>query len=152
MARRALLVATAVALCVPASSVAAASPAQRAVTLARLSLNGAVGAQWDALHPKYKAVVSKTKFVSCERKAAAGIGKIKVLDVAAEGTNVVQAKLPLLGSVAVNDVTLAVVYRKGAEQSSRIAELDSLWVSHRGRWVRIYTPAEYKAYKAGRCP
>jgi hypothetical protein len=149
---RAILAVTALALCAAASATAAASPAQRAVSVAKLSLGGTVGVQWDALHPKYKAVVSKAKFVSCERKAAGDVGKITVLHVAAEGTNVVTAKLPLLGSVAVNDVTLAVVYRKGAEKSSRIAELDSLWVSHRGKWVRIYTPTEYKAYKAGRCP
>ncbi len=90
--------------------------------------------------------------MSCERKAAAAIGKITVLDISAEGTQIVRAKLPLLGTTEVSDVTLAITYRKGAKGSSQLAELDSLWVAHKGRWVRIYTPTEYAAYKAGKCP
>ncbi len=68
------------------------------------------------------------------------------------GTRVFTAKLPLLGNVKVNDVTLAITYRQGSARTSQIAEFDSLWVSHRGRWVRIYAPADYQAYKSGRCP
>ena len=60
--------------------------------------------------------------------------------------------LPLLGTVDVNDVTLAVTFRRGTEKAHRLSELDSLWVSNNGRWVRIYTPSEYAAYKAGKCP
>ncbi len=150
--KRLMLVLALLALAAPGAAWAAASPAQIAVRVATLSLAGKQGAQWDSLHPKYKAVVTRARFVACERKAAAAIGKIKVLDVSAEGTQVVNAKLPLLGTVDVNDVTLAVTYRKGAQTSSQIAEVDSLWVAHRGHWVRIYSPSEYALYKAGKCP
>jgi hypothetical protein len=151
MTRRLALASALLALAVPAAW-AAATPAQLAVRVAKSSFNGNQGSQWDTLHPKYRAVVTRARFVACERKAAAAIGKIKVLDVSAEGTQVVHTKLPLLGTVDVNDVTLAITYRKGAKGSSRIAELDSLWVAHKGHWVRIYTPGEYASYKAGKCP
>ncbi len=152
MTKRLLLLPVLLALVLPVSAWAAATPSQLAVRVATASLNGTLGSQWDSLHPRYKAVVSKARFVACERKASAGIGKIKVLDVSAEGTQVIQTKMPLLGAVDVNDVTLAVIYRKGAEKSSRIAEVDSLWVAHKGHWVRVYTSGEYAAYKAGKCP
>ncbi len=142
----------ALALGLPAA-LAAASPAQLAVSVAKSSfIKRDPGSQWDTLHPRYKAVVSKARFVACERKAAAAAGKITVVDVSAEGTRVFTAKLPLLGNVKVNDVTLAITYRQGSARTSQIAEFDSLWVSHRGRWVRIYAPADYQAYKSGRCP
>jgi hypothetical protein len=131
---------------------AAVSPAQFAIAVAKSAFNGKQGAQWDALHPKYKQVVTRARFVACERKAAAAIGTIKVLGVAAEGTRVIRAKLPLLGTVSVNDVTLAITYRKGTAKTSSTAELDSLWVSNRARWVRVLTPTEYQAYKVGKCP
>jgi hypothetical protein len=135
-----------------APAVWAASPAQLAVSVARSSFTGKQGAQWDTLHPQYKHVVTRARFIACERRAAAAIGKIEVVGVSAEGTQVIRTKLPLLGTVSVNDVTLAVTFRKGTEKASRIAELDSLWVSNRSKWVRVLTPTEYTAYKAGKCP
>jgi hypothetical protein len=131
---------------------AAASPAQLAVSVAKSSFRGNQGSQWDALHPRYKAVVSRARFVACERKAAAAVGKITVVNVAALGTQVITAKLPLLGKVDVNDVTLAVTFRRAGSRNALIAQIDSLWVAHKGRWVRIYAPTEYAAYRAGRCP
>jgi hypothetical protein len=141
-----------VALAVPASAWAVTSPAQRAVQVAKLSLNGNHAQRWDALHPKYKAVVSKARFVACERQASAGLGKIKVIGVQAEGTSVYHVKLPLLGTVDVNDVTLAITFRRGTGKTNQIAEVESLWVANHGRWVHVYSPDEYNAYKAGKCP
>ena len=60
--------------------------------------------------------------------------------------------VPALGTVDVNDVTLAVTFRKGNQKVNQIAEVDSLWVAYKGRWVQIYTPDEVTAYKAGKCP
>jgi hypothetical protein len=152
MRRRLLAALALVAVAVPATAWAATSPAQRAVQVAKLSLKGNHGQRWDALHPKYKAVVSKARFVACERKAAAGLGKIKVIGVQAEGTSVYHVTLPLLGAVDVNDVTLAITFRRSADKANQLAEVESFWVANRGRWVHVYTPDEYKAYKAGKCP
>jgi hypothetical protein len=152
MRRRLLAALALVAVAVPATAWAATSPAQRAVQVAKLSLKGNHGQRWDALHPKYKAVVSKARFVACERKAAAGLGKIKVIGVQAEGTSVYHVTLPLLGAVDVNDVTLAITFRRPADKANQLAEVESFWVANRGRWVHVYTPDEYKAYKAGKCP
>jgi hypothetical protein len=140
------------AVAVPAAAWAAASPAPRAVQVAKFSLKGNHGQRWDALHPKYKAAVTKSRFVACERKAAAGLGKIKVIAVQAEGTSVFHMKMPLLGTVDVNDVTLAITFRRPSDKVDQIAEVESLWVANRGRWVHVYTPDEYNAYKAGKCP
>jgi hypothetical protein len=151
--RAGLAAAVLVPLALTASSAfAAASPAQLAVNTAKSSFSGNQGSQWDTLHPGYKAVVSRARFVACERQAAAAVGKITIVGISAEGTRVFRTKLPLLGTVNVNAVTVAVTYRRGGSKSAQIAEIDSLWVAHKGRWVRIYTPADYAAYKAGNCP
>jgi len=145
-----LALVAAVVLAVPAAAWAAASPAQRAVVVARASLKGEHGVRWAALHPKYQAVVSKGRFVACERRNAAALGQIKVADVDAEGTSVFHTTMPALGTVDVNDVTLAITFRRGNQ--AQIAEVESLWVAYKGRWVHLYSPDEYKAYKAGKCP
>jgi hypothetical protein len=136
----------------PTAGGAVVTPTQRAVQVATLSLKGQHGQRWEALHPKYRAVVSKARFVACETKAAAGLGKLTIKGVAAEGTSVFHVTLPLLGAVDVNDVTLAVTFRRGAAKQDQIAEVESLWVANRGHWVHALTPDEYKAYKADKCP
>ena len=148
---RLLIVAAAAAvLALPAVAAGAESPAQRAVAIAKASLAGRHDVRWAALHPKYRANAPKARFVACERKAAAGVGKIVVASVQAEGTSVYHTSMPGLGKVDVNDVTLAITFRRGG--STQLAEVDSLWVLYKGRWVQLYSPDEYKAYAAGKCP
>src|SRR4051812_41140156 len=117
-------------LVLPAAAWAAASPAQRAVVVAKASLNGNHAVRWAALHPKYRAVVSKARFVACERKNAAAVRKLRIVSVAAEGTSVYHAAMPALGTGDVNDVTLAITFRESGRQ--QIAEVDSLWVAYKG--------------------
>jgi len=149
------LVAVLAAVCLvalPAVATAAASPAQLAVFAAKQSFKGAHAAQWQLLHPKYKQAVAKSRFVSCERKLAASVGKITVKNVQAEGTRVIPATLPLLGKVQVNGVTMAVTYTRPGVKGNSVAEVESYWVPLGSKYVRILLPAEYNAYKAGRCP
>jgi hypothetical protein len=141
------------ALAAPVAASAQASPAQRAVALVKASFPSTPGAQWDVLHPKYKRVVTKAKFVACERAAAAGVGTIKIVSVAAQGTRVFRTDVPLLGSnVAVNDVTLAITFRRGNEKTNRTGDFESYWVAYKGGWARVFTPTAYEAYRAGKCP
>ena len=139
-------------LAAPATSWSALSPAQRAVQVAKASLKGQHGVRWEALHPKYQAVVSKARFVACERKNAAALGQLSIVGVQAEGTSVFHEAMPALGTVDVNAVTLAITFRQGVQKQDRIAEVESLWVTYKGRWVQLYSPDEYNAYKAGKCP
>jgi hypothetical protein len=141
-----------VALAFPAAASSASSPALLAERVAKSSFKGAFGAQWDILHPTFKRVVSRARFIQCERKAAAGIGKLDIKSVNAEGTRVFSIKLPLLGKREVNGVGLAITYRRAGEKQDRIVEVELFWVAHRGKWARILVPADYQAYKAGRCP
>jgi hypothetical protein len=140
------------ALVVPASATAAASPAELSVRVVKSSLRGAQGAQWDVLHPKYKRVVAKSRFIACERQAAAGLGKITLKGVQAQGTRVIPATLPLLGKVEVEGVAVLITYSRRGVKGNRMAEIELFWVHNRGKYVRIIVPDEYKAYKAGRCP
>jgi hypothetical protein len=145
-------VAVALAAAVPAVAAAAGSPAQVAVFAAKQSFKGAHAAQWQLLHPKYKQVVTKSRFVSCERKLAGSVGRIVVKNVQAEGTRVIPATVPLLGKVQVNGVTMAITYTRPGVKGSNVAEVESYWVAYKGKYVRVLLPAEYGAYKAGRCP
>jgi hypothetical protein len=140
------------ALALPALAYGAGEPAQRAVAVARASLQGKHDVRWAALHPKDQAVTTKAFFVGCERKNAAGLEGVTVTRVDPEGTSVYHLKLPGIGTVDVNDVTLAITFRRGSSKQAKIAEVESLWVSYKGRWVQVYSPDEYAAYKAGRCP
>jgi hypothetical protein len=139
-------------LVLPGAAPATGSPAQRAVVIVKASLSGRHEVRWAALHPKDQALTTKARFVACERRNADALRQVTVRSVQAEGTSVYHVSVPELGTVDVNDVTLAIAFRKDARTKTRIAEVDSLWVSYKGRWVQIYTPDEVTAYKAGKCP
>jgi hypothetical protein len=119
--------------------------------VAKAGLSGAYGAEWETLHPSYRRAVSRARFIACERRSASAIGLIKVTSVVAEGTQVITTTLPLLGDVDVYDVTLLVTYNQGRMRNN-MAEIDLFWVLHEGKWVRVFAPAAYAAYMAGKCP
>ena len=73
-------------LAITASATARAIPTPEpwAIALTKATLGGNFGAEWDAYHPAFKKVVSRDRFIACEKKNAQGI-KIKVRAVESEG-------------------------------------------------------------------
>jgi hypothetical protein len=47
---------------------------------------------------------------------------------------------------------MAVTYTRPGVKGNSVAEVESYWVALGSKFVRILLPAEYNAYKAGRCP
>ena len=150
--KRLMLVLALLALAAPGAASAAASPAQIAVRVATVSFAGKQGAQWDSLHPKYKAVVTRARFVACERKAAAAIGKIKVLDVSAEGTQVVtcQAAAARHGRRERRDARGHLPERCADEQPDRRGRL--ALGRPQGALGADLLAERVRPYKAGKCP
>ena len=102
--------------------------------IVKASLSGKHEVRWAALHPKDQALTTRAHFVACERKNAAALRQVNVGSVQAEGTSVYHVNVPEIGTVDVNNVTLAITFRKGTSTQTQIAEVDSLWVAYRGRW------------------
>jgi hypothetical protein len=52
-------------------------PGPIAAKVVKEGFAGAYGAEWDAFHPAFKALVSRARFTGCERKAAKALGPLK---------------------------------------------------------------------------
>ncbi len=127
------------------------SPEPFAIALTKATLGGNFGAEWDAYYPAYKKVVTRDRFIACEKKNAQGMN-IKVRAVQSEGVLSQPAKLPLLGSSIVDQVKLAVIYSTVPSTQDQATEVTvyALWTGT--SWTRVMTSSDYSTYKAGGCP
>jgi hypothetical protein len=127
------------------------SPEGFAIALTKATLGGNFGAEWDAYYPAYKKVVSRDRFIACEKKNAEGMN-IKVRAVQSEGVLSQPAKLPLLGSSIVDQVKLAVIFSTVPVTQDQATEVTvyALWTGT--AWTRVMTTSDYNTYKAGGCP
>src|SRR5262249_3196929 len=86
---------------VPGAGRSAAEPSSApgpvAAKIVHEGLTGDYSAEWDALHPAFKAIVSRTRFAACERQGSKLLGKLTIKSVEAEpGPPVGKGKVPIL--------------------------------------------------------
>jgi hypothetical protein len=132
------------------SSATAAAARQMSVDAMWASARGQYGKVWAVIHPKYQAVTTRAAWEKCRRQKAAKIKGIEWLSFGAPKSSSATMKLPLLGSVKYEVVTVQARFKyRGTNysDSSTIA-----WTIVNGHWRGLWSSREFADYKAGRCP
>jgi hypothetical protein len=101
---------------------------------------GQAGRLWDELHPADQAVVTRSRFITCQSNEGFGLRKFKVLETYSE-------TIPVAGK---NAESTAVSVQVTSDDGITTATLHALPVGGAWRWV--LQPSEYAAYKRGVCP
>ena len=101
---------------------------------------GQAGRLWDELHPAEQAVVTRTRFIECQKNEGFGLRKFKVLESYTETFDV--AGTPAQSTAVTVQVT--------SDDGITTATLHAVLVA--GKWRWILQPADYAAYKRGACP
>ena len=101
---------------------------------------GQSGRLWDELHPADQAVVTRTRFIACERNEGFGLRKFKVLETYPEAVEVAGKKTP----------STAVSVQVTSDDGITTATLHAVPVDGTWRWT--LPAADYAAYKRGACP
>jgi hypothetical protein len=149
--RALLLVALALvaaALAVP-SAQSAATPSQLSVTVVRAFFAGKYETIWANLHPRYRAATTKAHFLRCQAQQGKALAPLKLRSVEATTTEAGTVEFPPLGQTSVVVVNVALTFTDPKAQ--RIANA-VYWTRLKSRWVGLWTPSSYAAFKAGRCP
>jgi len=105
--------------------------------------HGDLPGAYATLHPAYRRIVTRKRFVACTRKAALGeLDSIDILDVSDDTVD-----LPGAGRVPAKAVRVRLTSSAGGATTfvNHEVEVGSEW-----RWV-LNSPAA-RAYRAGRCP
>jgi len=154
----ALVLTVAVALAVSVIPAATASRYDEvkkvAVEIVYLNANSRYGDVWAYLHPRYKRVTNRAFWESCKRTLAKKRG-LEFFDVRATDAYPDRVTLPLLGTIPVIAVTLQAHYlnhREGVDGGVGSASDTHLFVRVGSEWKALWTPEQYRAYKAHRCP
>jgi len=147
-----LVVVALAATVVPAATASKQDEAKKAaVALVSANIHAQYGKVWASLHPRYRLVTTRAFWESCKRKEAqkrAWIewGSIRAIDAYPD-----RVTLPLLGTIRVTAVTLLAEIADAAGTPGTIIDTH-LWVKLGSHWKGLWTPEQYRAYKAHRCP
>jgi len=131
-----------------------AAPGPVAAKIVQEGLTGHYTAEWDALHPAYKGIVTRTRFASCERQGSKQLGQLTIKSVEAEpGPPVGKGTVPIVGATPyLALVTVSITYTPAGHAQDQLARLQIPLIPYEGRWVRALGQADVNAYRAGRCP
>jgi len=101
---------------------------------------GQSGRLWDELHPADQAIVTRARFVECQKNDGFNLKSFKVLESFNESTDVEGKATP----------STAVSIRATSDDGETTATMHAVSVG--GKWRWILQPADAAAYKKGRCP
>ena len=147
-----VLVVVALAVTVVPGATASNEDEAKRVAVARVYANAEADYEeiWAYLHPRYKRVTTRAFWESCKRKLAEKRG-LEFFHIRAIDAYPDRVTLPLLGTIRVIAVVLQaeLVDRRGDHGT---ASDTHLWVKVGSEWKELWTPEQYRAYKAHRCP
>ena len=101
---------------------------------------GQSGRLWDTLHPADQAIVSRARYTACQSNSGFDLQKVKILDNYTEPVDIAGKATP----------STAVSVRATADDGVTTATMHAVAVN--GKWRWILSPADYAAYKQGKCP
>jgi hypothetical protein len=101
---------------------------------------GQSGRLWSTLHPADQAVVSRARYAACQSNVGFDLKKLQVLDTYADPVTIGGRAVP----------ATAVSVRATSDDGVTTATMHA--VSVNGAWRWILSPADYAAYRQGKCP
>lgn len=101
---------------------------------------GQAGRLWDSLVPAEQRVVTKARYLACQKNGGFRLRSFKVLDTYGEGVEVEGKETP----------STAVTVQVTSDDGVTTATMHAVKIG--GRWHWLLQPADLAAYAAGRCP
>jgi hypothetical protein len=101
---------------------------------------GQAGRVWDSLVPAEQRVVSRTRYLACQRNGGFRLRSFKVLDNYSEAVDVEGRQTP----------ATAVTVQVTSDDGVTTATMHAIKIGSRWHWM--LQPTDLTAYTAGRCP
>jgi hypothetical protein len=101
---------------------------------------GQTGPLWDTLLPTDQAIVSRARYMACHTSSGFDLKEFKVLQTYPDTVDIAGKATP----------STAVSVRVTADDGVTTATMHAVSLNSKWRW--ILSPADYAAYKQGRCP
>jgi hypothetical protein len=125
-------------------------PGAFATALVRQLDRGDSGAAWDALHPLHQDTITRTRYVSCERRdpIEGDVTRVQV-------TGVEDERWTIPGQDAETDskaVSLRLTLETPGAAGPQPFDLTVHLFDVDGRWAWVIGPVDYESYVSGACP
>jgi hypothetical protein len=106
---------------------------------------------WSFIEPGYRSAVKRASWQRCVGELVKASHGLKVKSILVAGARDIHSVLPLLGRVALVDVSLQVLYQQPPSKTLRAGLSYAYWVKSGRRWYAVWLPTQFSAYKAGKC-
>jgi hypothetical protein len=106
-----------------------------------------VGEWYDVLHPAEKALVSRERFLDCERQAGATAGLVSI----GKNPSVSNYAISHRGVDETNATSVRFPVTIETRQGTKTTVSAVVMVRHDGEWRRLFFEHEYPEWLAGRC-
>ena len=133
------------------STVWPAVASQLSENVAKASFARTYGTVWSYLDPAYQKAIPQSHWSDCQRAHPAAPPGVKIQKIAVVGSNKIPVSLALIGSANVQAVTLRIQFTTRAATGTQYGLEYTYWIKQNGKWLAVWLPAEYSAYKAGKC-
>jgi hypothetical protein len=101
---------------------------------------GQSGRLWDTLHPADQSIVSRARYTACQSNSGFDLKKFKILETYADTVDIAGKAKP----------STAVSVQVTSDDGVTTATMHAVRLNDTWRW--ILSPADYAAYKRGKCP
>lgn len=126
-------------------------PAKYSVSLATAVFDRHYNAVWNVIDLTDRNAVSKASWTACVGKFVTDTAADRIVKISWAGTRHLPTTLPLLGHVQLQDIRLQVLYTSHGTKTLQATVLEAFWIEVHGKWVAVWIPAQYDAYKVGKC-
>jgi hypothetical protein len=134
-----------------AGSAATDLPVLYSAEIAHAVFSKHYGQVWNYIEPGYRSSVNRARWQHCLGELVAASHSVRVERIAVSGARDLHSTLPLLGKVALVDVSLQVLYKVAGNKALQAGVSNAYWVKSGHRWYAVWLPTQYSAYKAGKC-
>jgi hypothetical protein len=127
-----------------------AIPTANSKAVAKAAFTGDYNTIWNFISPQYQASISHSHWLSCQKSNPVAPPGVKIDRIAIATFGNVPVALPKFGSQKVFEVQMQVLFTRAGSQSAALVY--AYWFHNtQGKWVAVWLPSVYSAYKSGGC-
>jgi hypothetical protein len=151
--RRLLLVAAVAALAVPAAQARTSAGVVDgpATAMAKAVVAHQYDAVWNYIYAPYAKVISKSRWVACQKQDPIIPAGIKITRIGVAQTNRIPSVVPQLGLTHIQDVQVQIVYTRPPDTTLQAVVANAYFVKVKGKWSAVWLQDNYNSLVSGKC-
>ncbi|HWB22053.1 MAG TPA: hypothetical protein VG652_04130 [Gaiellaceae bacterium] len=106
---------------------------------------------WNDIYAPYQKVISKARWVACQKQNPVIPAGIKITRIGVAQTNRIPSVVPQLGLTHIQDVQVQIVFTRPPDTTLQAVVANAYFVKVKGKWSAVWLQDNYNSLVAGKC-